>query len=283
MIVFLNGGFVPEDRALISVFDRSFLYGDGLFETMRVLNGRPFRWNEHLERLQGGAKFLKIRLPFAASVLEGFATKLIQDNQMPDCLLRLTVSRGVGVRGYSPKGAENPSLVMTLHPTPPLDAKHPLAWRLSAASFRLPANEVLAQFKTCNKLAQVLARAEAEAAGSDEAVLLNTDGFVVEGATSNLFWVWGDTVFTPALAAGVLAGVTRLVVLEICHKLSVETREGTVTPEELGRADGVFLSNSAVGLVRGVSLDGKPLAQADVVEKLGRAYDELLIRESSEP
>jgi aminodeoxychorismate lyase len=283
MIVFLNGEFVPEDRALISVFDRSFLYGDGLFETMRVLNGRPFRWNEHLERLQSGAKFLRIKLPFTPKALEGFATKLIQDNRMPDCLLRLTLSRGVGVRGYSPKGAENPSLVMTLHPTPPLDAMHPLAWRLSTASFRLPANEVLAQFKTCNKLAQVLARAEAEEAGSDEAVLLNTDGFVVEGATSNLFWVQGNTVFTPALAAGILAGVTRLVVLEICEKLNVEVREAAITPGQLGQADGVFLSNSAVGLIRGVSLDGKPLAQSNLVEKLGTAYDDLLIREAARP
>src|SRR5258707_280259 len=118
MIVFLNGQFVPEAEAVISVFDRSFLYGDGLFETMPVFNGKPFRWEQHLERLQRGSEFLQIQLPFAADVLLSFALELLSKNQMPDCLLRVTLSRGVGVRGYSPKGAEHPSLIMSLHPAP---------------------------------------------------------------------------------------------------------------------------------------------------------------------
>src|SRR6266478_2772949 len=104
MIVFLNGKFVLEDQAVVSVFDRSFLYGDGLFETMRVCRGRPFRWQQHLDRFARGAEFLRIRLPFSTDALHEFTRELVRQNDMPEALLRLTLSRGVGLRGYSPKG-----------------------------------------------------------------------------------------------------------------------------------------------------------------------------------
>src|SRR2546421_6588682 len=121
MIVFLNGQFVPESQAVVSVFDRSFLYGDGLFETMRIRNGKPFRWAQHLDRLGQGAEFLKIKLPFAGAELQEFVAGLVRRNEMPEALLRLTLSRGVGVRGYSPKGAEQPLIAMSLHPIPAIE------------------------------------------------------------------------------------------------------------------------------------------------------------------
>src|SRR5881392_3618930 len=94
--VFVNGQFVPEEQALVSVFDRSFLYGDGLFETMRIRNGRPFRWEQHMERLAQGSKFLGIGIPFAENALLGFASELVNRNQLPEALLRLSLSRGKG-------------------------------------------------------------------------------------------------------------------------------------------------------------------------------------------
>ena len=100
VLIFLNGQFVPEERAVVSVFDRSFLYGDGLFETMRVFHRKPFRWEQHIERLQRGADFLGIKLPFTPEALRRFAGELVAKNNLPDALLRLTLSRGVGVRGY---------------------------------------------------------------------------------------------------------------------------------------------------------------------------------------
>jgi branched-chain amino acid aminotransferase len=211
MIVFLNGQFVLEEQALISVFDRSFLYGDGLFETMRVVNGKPFRWAAHVERLRGGAEFLNIQLPYKAAMLHESAEQLIVRNKLPESLLRLTISRGVGPRGYSPKGAEQPSVVMSLYPAPSLQSEMMPRWRLATASVRLPANEPLAQFKTCNKLAQILAKSQAEEAGAEEALLLNTDGCVVEGASSNLFWIEDQTICTPRGGRGRLAGVSRAV------------------------------------------------------------------------
>jgi aminodeoxychorismate lyase len=281
MIAFLNGELVPEERATVSVMDRSFLYGDGLFETMLVHNGLPFRWSEHMERLERGAGFLKIRVPFTSAALLDFARELVRANRMPEALLRLTLSRGVGVRGYSPKGAEHPLLVMTLHPAPAIDpAKHP-RWKLLTASFRLPAKEALAQFKTCNKLAQVLARAEAEAGGADEAVLLNTDGYVVEGASSNLFWIQDSTVFTPPLATGILAGVTRALIVELCEELRIPVLENAATPQELFHAQGVFVSLSTLGVVEAASLDGNPLETSPLTGRIRQAYLQLLNRASA--
>ena len=229
-----------------------------------------------MERLERGAEFLNIKVPFPPAALSEFAAQLVGRNQMPDALLRLTLSRGVGVRGYSPQGATQPSLVMSLHPAPVIDPQNPPRWRLVTSSFHLPANEPLAQFKTCNKLAQVLARAEADAANADEALLLNTDGVVAEATSSNLFWVEGNTVCTPPLASGILAGVTREVVLEICQGLGLAVREAGIRQAELHQADGVFLSLSSVGIAEGVSLDGRTLRLSPVVAGIRRDYTTLL-------
>jgi len=281
MMVFLNGELVPDEQAVVSVFDRCFLYGDGLFETMRVLNGKPFRWPQHVERLRRGAEFLKIRLPHSSDALRGQAEDLIAVNRMRDALLRITVSRGVGVRGYSPKGADQPVTVISLHPAPPL-ADHSLTqWRLVTSSFHLPANEPLAQFKTCNKLAQVLARADADAAGADEALLMNTDGFIVEGASSNLFWIENGGVCTPPLASGILAGVTRLVVMELCGDLGLALRERNIKPEGLLQAQGVFLSLSSVGVAEAASLDTHPLLRSPLTSKLAGRYLQVLQDETT--
>ena len=283
MFVFLNGRFVPEGQALVSVFDRSFLYGDGLFETMLVRNERPFRWGQHMERLGHGAEFLKLKLPFTASAFQVSAEQLIAQNRMRDGLMRVTVSRGVGLRGYSPKGADQPTVVMSLHPFPDgwTEAQaRERSWKLMTASFRLPANERVAQFKTCNKLSQILARAEADAAGADEALLLNTDGFVVEGSSSNLFWIEDRVVCTPPVPSGILAGVTRAVVLELCSKLQLQAREACANPEQLKRADGVFVSLSSMGVVPAESLDGSQVRSSPVVEKLRAAYEELVREET---
>ena len=275
MIVFLNGEFVPEEKAVVSVFDRGFQFGDGLFETMRVYRGKPFRWLDHIDRLNRGAEFLKIRLPFAEKELSRHALELVARNRMPEALLRITLSRGVGKRGYSPKDADKPTLVMTLHPAPEAGGPPP-EWRAIIASPRLPANEPLAQFNTANKLPQILARAEADAAGADEALLLNTEGEIVEGGSSNLFWIQDGNVCTPPLASGVLAGVTRLVVLEICHDLGLPNRKTGVTPAELYLTEGVFASLSSRGVVEIVSLDGRALNRSPQVQKIQATYQKLV-------
>jgi len=279
--VFLNGQFVPEEQALVSVFDRGFLYGDGLFEAVRILNGKPFRWDQHFQRFERGAAFLKIPPPFASKALRVFADELVAQNQMPDSLLRLTLSRGVGVRGYSPKGAERPTIVMSLHAASPFNPEQSSGWRLITVTVRLPANEPLSQFKTCNKLPQIVARAQADAVGADEALLLSTDDSIAEGTSSNLFWLEQQVVCTPALACGVLPGVTRGVIFEICREMGLAVREVSVPAPDLRQKSGIFLSLSSVGIAEASSLDGDPLARSPLVPALRKRYWELVRTETA--
>jgi len=279
-MVFLNGKFVPEEQALVSVFDRGFLYGDGLFETIRVFNKVPFRWRQHLERFRQGGDFLKIALPFGPDELQCYAERLLAENGLTDAILRLALSRGKGIRGYSPKGANSPFLVMTLHPVPDNGSQGLVQWHLITSSFRLPANEQLSSFKTCNKLPQIMARAEADALDAQEAILLNTDGYAVEGASSNLFWVETDAVATPPLTSGILPGVTRSVIFELCDKLNVQRRETNITSDQIATREGIFLSLSSLGIVEAVSLDGKPLRQSLLTMQLAGAYWNLVDSET---
>jgi len=281
MVVFLNGMFVPEEKAVVSVFDRGFLYGDGLFEAIRIFNGKPFRWPQHWERLQQGAKFLKIKLPFPLEKLYTAAGELIVKNKMPDALLRITLSRGVGAHGYLPQNASKPTLFMSLRPAPKISRKIPVQWNLMFSAFHLMAGDPLAHYKTANKLPQVLARAEAAATGANEALLTSTDGFVVEGASSNLFWVKRGVIFTPPLAAGILPGVTRAVVFEIASGLKIPIRQQNIRSRDLGRMDGVFLSLTSLGIVEAKTLDGKILRRSPVTGSLARAYNEILMNSSA--
>lgn len=275
MLIFLDGQFVPEDRAVVSVSDRGFLLGDGLFETLRVIRGRPFRVAQHLDRMARGADFLKIKMPFTPAELEAFAAQLIERNQMPEAVLRLTLTRGPGGRGYAPGGEGKPTTVMTLHPAPPAKAA---GWSLVTSSCRIPAGDPLAAFKTISKVRHVLARAEAAGKGADEALLLNTNGEAAETASGNLFWVHDGAICTAPVACGLLPGVTRASVLEICGHLGLKTAYRAIQPAALKRAAGIFITQSVFGIVPAATLDGEPVAPSPLVDRIARAYHKLLAR-----
>ena len=277
MLVFLNGHFLPEAQAVVPVNDRGFLLGDGLFETIRVVNGRPFRMAQHLERMTRGADFLKIKCPFAPKELEKFAGQLIEQNQMPDAILRVTLTRGPGERGYSPKNDGTPTVVMTLHAAP--SAENPVEWNLVTSSFHIPATDPLSSFKTTSKILHVMARAEAAEKGADEALLLNTNGEVAETASGNLFWVYQDKICTVPTGRGVLPGITRAVVLEICQTLGLQVNKRVIKPEALRNSEGIFVTQSALGIVPVVSFDGEPVAPSPLVDQIVQAYNEMLAKE----
>ena len=278
VIVFLDGRFIPEESASISVFDRGFLLGDGLFETVRVANGRPFRFAQHLERLSRGADFLKIRLPFPLEQIHRFAAQLIEQNQSSAAILRLTLTRGPGKRGYSIIGADRPTLAMVLHPVPEA-VEEPLQWSLVTSSFRIPAGDGLAAFKTTSKILNVLARAEAEERGADEALLLNTKGEVVETAGGNIFWIHQGRVCTVPTECGALPGITRAVALEVCHSLGLKTDKQIITPEQLREAEGIFVTQSALGIIPVASWDDWPVPASPLVERIAAGYEKLMYQE----
>lgn len=281
MFVFLNGKFLPETEAFVPLNDRGFLLGDGLFETVRVANGRAFRLAQHLERLSRGADFLKIQLPFTPKEIQKFAAQLLEQNQLADSILRVTVTRGAGVRGYSIQGANQPTLALTQQPLPPVDPDEPLQWSLITSSFRIPAGDTLASFKTTSKVLNVLARAEAEEQGADEALLINTNGEVAETAGGNIFWVYHDRICTVPTGRGVLPGITRAVVLEICQSLELETNKRVIKPEHLRKAEGIFVTQSAFGIVPVASFNGEPVAPSPLVDQIASAYNEMMQRESA--
>ncbi|HKW28334.1 MAG TPA: aminotransferase class IV [Verrucomicrobiae bacterium] len=276
MTIFLNGRFVPEAEAVIPVNDRGFMYGDGLFETVRVVNGRPFRLAQHLERMTRGADYLKIKPPFAPKELQEFAEQLIEQNQLSEAILRVTLTRGPGERGYTPKAEGRPTMVMVLHAAPLSD--NPVHWSLVTSSFRVLAADPLSSFKTLNKLTHVMARAEAAEKGADEALLINTNGEVAEATSGNVFWVYNDKICTIPTGRGVLPGITRAVVLEICQALGLPTNKRVVKPEALKNSEGIFITQSAFGIVPVTTFEGEPVAVSPLVDQIFNAYRELLVK-----
>jgi aminodeoxychorismate lyase len=276
MTIFLNGQFVPEAQAVVPINDRGFTYGDGLFETMRVVNGRPFRLAQHLERMTRGADFLKIKCPFTPKEMQDFAGQLIGQNQMPEAVLRMVLTRGPGERGYSPGAGGKPTVVMSLHAVPPLAVENPVCWSLVTSSIRIPAGDLMASFKTMSKLAQVMARMEAVENGADEALLLNTNGEVAEAASGNLFWVSNRRVCTVPAGRSVLPGITRAVVLEICQTLRLPTDQCIIKPEALRDSEGIFITQSVFGIVPVTAFDGEAVAPSPLVDQIRRAYCEML-------
>ena len=276
MFVFLNGQFVSEAEAVVPVSDRGFLYGDGLFETLRIVNGQPFRMAQHLERMMRGADFLKIKPPFTPKDLEKFTVQLIERNQMPDAVLRVTLTRGPGQRGYAPDAAGQPTILLALHPAPPLEK--PVEWHLITSTFRIPASDAIAAFKTTSKILHVLARAEALEKGADEGLLINANGEVAEAAGGNIFWVYQDKICTVPTGRGVLPGITRAIVLEICQALGLQTNKRVVKPDALRNSQGIFITQSVLGIVPVASFDGQPVEPSPLVDQISGAYNEMLVR-----
>lgn len=281
MTVYLDGDWLPEDQARVSVFDRSFLYGDGLFETARAYGGRLFLWKEHWLRLTRGAAALGIRIPEAEAGLQGLVRELLDRNQLVDAVVRIHLSRGPGQRGYSPRGAERPTLVLTAHPASSLDAAPPAPLRLHTSSLRVPVSSPLAAHKTANKLLQILARAEAEAAGAEDALILNDAGHLAETSSANVFWFGNDHLCTPPLADGALPGVTREFLLRVLRRSGWSCSEVSRGPEALGSAQGILLTLTGPGVVEVGSLNGVPLGPSERVAQVRRLYLEAVRSELS--
>jgi branched-chain amino acid aminotransferase len=264
MIAFLNGRYVPETEAFVPITDRGFLYGDGVFETLRVSRGCPLWWSLHMGRLQRGAEVLRITLPLSVEELRHTAIELIRRNAMPEAILRITISRGIGTRGYSTKGASQPTLALTLHPL----SAPPASICLATATIRVPAHDPLSAVKSANKLAQILARAEAEERGADEALLLNVEGDVAEASSSNIFWIERGEVCTPPVSDGALPGVIRAVIINLCQSHNIVAAERSVARAALLRAEAVFLTNSTAGILPVAEIDAQKLNSSPLIGTL---------------
>jgi len=191
-------------------------------------------------------------------------------------VLRVTLTRGPGARGYAPPADGQATVVMTLHPAPAVDLEKLAAWSLITSSYRIPASDPLSSFKTTSKLLHVMARMEAAEQGADEALLINTNGEVAETAGGNLFWIYDETICTVPTGRGVLPGITRAVVLEICQTLGLPANKRVIKPEALRNSEGIFITQSVLGIVPVATFNGEPVTPSPLVEQISRAYCELL-------
>lgn len=248
MLVYLNGKFVPEEKALVSVFDRSFMYGDGLFETVRIFQGRPCFWVAHGWRMEDAAKCHGFEMAVDWIELGFLAMELAKRNGIVEGALRVHLSRGVGKRGYSPAGIENPALVMTVGPLTHEGFDHPPVTAHICNAVRLPWNDEVAQFKTAAKFAQVVARQEAERAGAQESILLNSADRVVECSSGNIFLRVGKELWTPPLVEGPVQGIVRSAMVSILTNAGVAMFEREIFVGDLERADAILRTSTIGGI-----------------------------------
>lgn len=271
--MWLDGRVVPAGRARISVFDRGLLYGDAAFETVRVYEGRPFRWHQHRRRLK--ATLARLSIPFPRFDLRKAVGEVVEAACLPNAAVRLTITRGVG-EGLAPPAGLEPTVLLIPRAIP--DGL-PEARANGVSVIRLPFGQGRHGFttghKTTDYAAAVQGRILAGKAGAFEALYVEEDGTISEATTSNVFAVRDGAVITPPIAAGCLPGITRELVLEIADKAGIPTKEEALRADAVPAMDELFLTGSVIEIVPVVRIDGTPLgagAPGEIAKRLGQAY-----------
>jgi len=259
--VYINGEFLRREEAKVSVFDRGFLYGDSLFETLCAYGGVPFLLDAHIARLEKALKVLKIPLPMPIEALKSAVIETLKRNELQDAYIRITVSRGEGPLGLDIKLCQNPTIaIMALPFKGHAQELYTRGIRLvTVPTVHLCPAFVIGQLKSGNFLISTLAKNEALRAGAYEGVLLDCRGFVVEGSTSNIFMVKDETLITPPLQIGALAGITRGFVMDIAKNLGVKVEEKILTCHDLYTSDELFITNSIIEIMPAVEIDGRQI------------------------
>jgi len=262
--IWIDGAIGPAHAARIPVLDHGLLYGDGLFEGMRIAAGRVFRLDDHLRRFASGARAIGLELPQSVEAIRAIVLDTARAFGRPDAYVRLVATRGVGALGVDPTTCEKPSLFcivtsLVLYP----EEKRVHGIDCVTASVRRPAPDALdPQVKSLNYLNSVLAKREARLRGADEALILNGRGLVAEAAVANVFAVERGVLLTPPVSDGALPGITRRSVLEIAGELGIAVQERSLGRFDLIAADEVFLTGSGAGIVPVATLDGQPIGVA---------------------
>jgi branched-chain amino acid aminotransferase len=277
MLVYLNGRFVPKREATVSVFDHGFLYGDGIYETMRAYNGRFFLLERHLARLRYSADAVFLTLPMPIDKISAVLYEALKVNRLDEAYVRLHISRGPGEIGLDPGLCPDPTVVIVAKP---FKAYPPEYYErgVSVSIVKTRRNHPLAlnpSIKGTNFLNNILAKIEANKAGAYEGIMLNWEGFVAEGTISNIFMVKGGVLRTPALNVGILEGVTRGLVLDLARNGKIPVHESAFVPQELIGADECFITNSTMEIMPVTLIDSTPIGTGrpgPVTASLMKAY-----------
>jgi branched-chain amino acid aminotransferase len=257
----VNGDITPAEQARVSVLDNGFTFGDAVYETLRTYGGRPFHLDRHLERLRRSARRLAIAFEATDAAMARDVDALLERAANPESYIRIIVTRGVGDISYHFDRIVGPTVVIAVKPFAPFPARY-YTEGVAVILSSVRRNHPLAldpAIKSCNLINNILAVQEAQKRGAFEPVLLNDTGEVAETASANLFLVRGGTLVTPPLDAGILAGVTRQIVLELAAAAHVPTREEPVAVKDLLGADEAFITSTLKEVMPVATVDGRPL------------------------
>jgi len=287
MKVFIDGKYFAERDAKVSVFDHGLLYGDGIFEGIRAYNGRVFKLEEHIDRLFCSAKALMLKIPMSRKALREAVVETCRVNKVRDGYVRLLVTRGPGTLGLNPDRCKRPSVIIIagkiqLYPKSYYDKGLDI---ITVPTVRNLHSAVNPAIKSLNYLNNILAKIEANNAGCEEAVMLNSEGYVAECTGDNLFILSKGTLITPPLYAGALYGITRATVMDLARDAGVPAQETNLTRYDLFNADECFVTGTGAELVPVVKIDGRVIGSGRpgrITRKLEAAYH-ALTKVSGEP
>lgn len=287
MKIYIDGKYYEEGKAKISVFDHGLLYGDGIFEGIRAYNGRVFKLREHIDRLFCSAKAILLAIPMEHAEVMQAVVATCRRNKIRDGYIRLVVTRGVGTLGLNPNKCKRPSIIVIagkIQLYPPEYYQRGLEI-ITVPTVRNLHSALNPAIKSLNYLNNILAKIEANNGGCEEAVMLNSEGFVAECTGDNLFILKGDQLITPPLTAGALYGITRGVVIEMGRAAGMTVAESNLTRYDLFNADECFLTGTGAELIPVVKIDGRVIGSGKpgpVTKSLVQKYH-ALTKISGEP
>ena len=257
MLVYIDGEFLPQEEAKISVFDHGLLYGDGVFEGIRSYQGRVFKLDEHLQRLYDSAKAIMLEIPISIEDMEEAVLETLRRNQLHDAYIRLVVTRGVGDLGLDPDKCPVPTIFIiadkiTLYPPNFYEDGLEI---ITVSVRRNYAEAISPRIKSLNYLNNILAKIEGKQAGVEEVLMLNAEGYVVECSGDNIFFLKNNVIVTPPTYLGILEGVTRNTVIDLARELGITVEEKVFTRHDLYTAEECFLTGTAAEVIPVVKID----------------------------
>ncbi|MBI5099958.1 MAG: branched-chain-amino-acid transaminase [Nitrospirae bacterium] len=275
-MIYLNEEIVPESKALISVFDHGFLYGDGIYETLRAYKGIVFKVDEHIERLFRSAHMINLDIQKTPETIRKAVYETIIANNHNEAVIRITISRGAGPVGLDPGLCPTPTFVIISnefkeYPKQYYNKGVKIAIVNTRRNFKGALNP---QIKSLNFLNNILAKIEAKNRNAYEAIMLNYRGYIAEGTITNLFFVKDQTLCTPCIDVGILDGITRRIIIDAAKQMGIEVREGRFRREEIYRAKEAFISNTTMEVLPVAEVDDVKIGSepGPVTRMLHKAY-----------
>lgn len=261
--IYLDGEFVTKENAKVSVFDHGFLYGDGIFEGIRIYNGNIFKCKEHLDRLYDSAKSIDLVIPLAYDELLEATAETIRRNDMRDGYIRIVVSRGAGNLGLDPRRCPKPTVLIIVEQLAIYSEEAYLNGlkAVSVAQRRKIPDALNPKIKSLNYLNNILVKIQSNFAGADEAIMMNAQGYVTEGSGDNIFIVKNGVVTTPPCYLGALEGITRQAIIDLCDKLGIKLKEEPFSMHDVYIADEVFFTGTAAEVIAAREIDGRMIGK----------------------